>query len=99
MPDEAQLFVDVERAILTVLKPNGTPISAETTLIGDLGAESIDFLDLSCELERLVEVEIDFEELFEARRKAEQGRAPDLTVRDLVSYLQSRGGRGAELRT
>jgi acyl carrier protein len=85
---EQELFVEVESAIRRVFRVNGTPIHMNTTFIGDLGAESIDFLDLGCDLEKVVDTEIDFRTLFEAKRGAAKGAALDLTVQELVVFLK-----------
>jgi acyl carrier protein len=87
MTDE-QLFLEVDTAIRRVFRVNGLTIKPETTLIGDLGAESIDFLDLGCDLEKIVDAEIDFRKLFEAKRGAGQGTALDLTVQELINFLK-----------
>jgi acyl carrier protein len=75
-----------------VLNPGGRDIDASTTLVGDLGAESIDFLDISCELEKLLDTEIDFRKLFKARRAMPDAGGADLTVQDIVDCLSARVG-------
>jgi acyl carrier protein len=87
MTDEA-LLQEASDAIRTVFRVNGVTITPATTLIGDLGAESIDFLDLGCELEKIVDAEIDFRTLFEKKRAGGQGSALDLSVQELVNFLR-----------
>lgn len=87
MTDEA-LVLEVGDAIRRVFRVNGITINLDTTLIGDLGAESIDFLDLGCELEKIVDAEIDFRTLFEKKRASGQSAALDLTVQELVNFLK-----------
>ena len=43
---DQELSTEVQKAVGTVFRVPGTKISPATTLVGDLGAESIDFLDL-----------------------------------------------------
>lgn len=57
--------------------------------MGELGAESIDFLDMSCELEKFVSTEIDFKEIFKARRARTGGGTPDITLQDIVEYVKT----------
>ena len=87
---DTALFAQVESAIRTVLHTKPGQITQESALLGDLGAESLDFLDISCEIERLVDVELDFKEVFRARRLEKGEAITDLTVGDLVAFLQSR---------
>src|SRR5216683_248478 len=87
MTDEA-LLLEVGDAIRRVFRVNGVSINPDTTLIGDLGAESIDFLDLGCELEKIVDAEIEFRTVFEKKRAAGQGAALDLSVQELVNFLK-----------
>lgn len=71
-----------------VLSSSDQTFLPTTTLIGDLGAESIDFLDITCELEKLVDKEVDFRKLLVAKRIKSQGGVIDLTLEDLVKYLR-----------
>ena|ERR1700693_2868002 len=85
---DQELFTEVEKAVRTVFRATGAPIQPTTTLIGDLGAESIDFLDLGCDLEKIVDAEIDFRKLFDAKRTNSPGAALDLSVQEVVDYLK-----------
>jgi acyl carrier protein len=78
----------VEQAIKIVLDTKSQQITADTSLIGDLGAESIDFLDLSCELEKLTGTEIEFRKLLQQKRQESQEKTVDLTVQDIVNALK-----------
>ena len=44
----------MEKAICSVFRVNEAEVRSATTLIGDLGSESIDFLDLGYDLEKIV---------------------------------------------
>lgn len=63
-------------------------ITPATCLVADLGAESIDFLDISCELEKLVGVELNFKEVFKARREHDPEAGLDLAVSEIVASLR-----------
>jgi acyl carrier protein len=87
---DQELFTEVEKVISNVFRLNGTIIRPETTLVGDLGAESIDFLDLGCDLEKIVDTEIDFRKLFQEKRaNAENSGVLDVTVLEIVDYLKA----------
>ncbi|HEY3121106.1 MAG TPA: phosphopantetheine-binding protein [Vicinamibacteria bacterium] len=60
-----------------------------TSLSQDLGAESIDLLDISCEIEKLVDVEMNFRDLAKSIRSRSESVVPDITVQDIVEYLRS----------
>jgi acyl carrier protein len=88
MMTEQELYGHVTSAIKEVLNIDGRALSPTTSLSRDLGAESIDFLDISCEIEKLVEVEVNFRELARAVRNRSGSPVPDITVRDIVEHLQ-----------
>jgi acyl carrier protein len=80
----------VDRAIRTVLDATGRPILPTTTLIGDLGAESIDLLDISCEIEKQIEMDVDLRRVFD-RKQAPSGAVPlDISVQDIIEYVKGR---------
>ena len=85
---EQELFSHIDRALRTVLHVNDRPILPDMTLVGTLGAESIDFLDISCEIEKQFDVEVDFRRLFKQRQIATGTAAPDISVQDLVDYVK-----------
>jgi acyl carrier protein len=76
----------VQRAISWALRLSAAELQPTTKVIHDLGAESIDFLDITYELEEKLKVEVDFRSLFEAKRG--QTDDPDVTIQELVEYLQ-----------
>lgn len=80
------LFTHVEASIRTVMRTKA-PITAETALIADLGAESIDFLDLSSELERFTGKELDFKEVMKWIAQQAPQSPKDATVGQIVAYL------------
>jgi acyl carrier protein len=88
--NDQELLSEVEKIICSVFRVSESKVRPDTTLVGDLGAESIDFLDLGCDLEKIVDAEIDFRKLFQEKRaRAEDGSAAlDVTVQELVEYLK-----------
>jgi acyl carrier protein len=85
--DETQLLQALEKAVSIVLNLNGRSLSASTMLIGDLGAESIDLLDISCEMEKLVDLEVDFRKVFLAKRALSQQGVIDVSLGEIVQHL------------
>ena len=59
-----EIFQDVSEVLIDALGVDDEEITAEATLMGDLGAESIDFLDIVFRLEKTFEIKIAREELF-----------------------------------
>ena len=61
-----QIFGEVQEVLVDALGVDDDEVMAEATLMGDLGAESIDFLDIVFRLEKAFEMKIPREELFPA---------------------------------
>jgi len=81
-PDEILRGVQEETA--AALGLTAGEASPEKHLVADLGAESIDFIDLTFRLEKRFQIEIPEGELFESRKIP----AASLTVRAVAEYLQ-----------
>src|SRR5688572_20217984 len=64
MPSEEELFGKVRTALVDALGVDDEEVTPEATLIGDLGAESIDFLDIVFRLEKSFNIKIPRGELF-----------------------------------
>jgi acyl carrier protein len=64
MPSKAEVFEKVKSALVDALGVDDDEVTPEATMVGDLGAESIDFLDIVFRLERAFEIEIPRSELF-----------------------------------
>lgn len=64
MPTKAEVFEKVKTALVEALGVDDDEVTADATMVGDLGAESIDFLDIVFRLERAFEIEIPRSELF-----------------------------------
>lgn len=87
---DQELYSEVEKVICSVFRLSGSAVRPDTTLVGDLGAESIDFLDLGCDLEKIVDAEVDFRKLFQQKRAQSEGNGVlDVTVQEVVDYLKA----------
>ena len=58
MPTKEQVFEKVQNALVEALGVDEEEVTSEATLVGDLGAESIDFLDIVFRLEKAFGIKI-----------------------------------------
>jgi acyl carrier protein len=61
-----EIFQEVQDVLVDALGVDDDEVTAQATLMGDLGAESIDFLDIVFRLEKAFGIKIPREELFPA---------------------------------
>jgi len=59
-----EIFQEVQEVLVDALGVENDEVTAEATLMGDLGAESIDFLDIVFRLEKAFGIKVPREELF-----------------------------------
>ncbi len=64
MPTKDEVFKKVQTALVDALGVDDDEVLPEATLVGDLGAESIDFLDIVFRLEKTFDIKIPRGELF-----------------------------------
>jgi acyl carrier protein len=64
--DREQIFEQVKTVMVDALGVDDDEVTQEATLMGDLGAESIDFLDIVFRLEKAFGIKIAREDLFPA---------------------------------
>ncbi len=64
MPSKEEVFEKVKEALVDALGVDDDEVTPAATMVGDLGAESIDFLDIVFRLEKAFEIEIPRAELF-----------------------------------
>src|SRR3989475_9849804 len=64
MPSQEEIYSKVSATLVEALNVDEDEIKPTSTLQGDLGAESIDFLDIVCRLEREFGIKIPRGELF-----------------------------------
>ena len=64
MASSEDVFEKVQAALVEALGVEEDEVTPEATMVGDLGAESIDFLDIVFKLEKAFSISIPREELF-----------------------------------
>ena len=64
MTTKDEIFLKVREALIGALGVDDDEVTPEATLTGDLGAESIDFLDIVFRLEKTFDIKIPRGELF-----------------------------------
>ncbi len=63
-PTSDEVYSKVQAALVDALGVDDDEVTPEATLVGDLGAESIDFLDIVFKLEKAFDIKIPREDLF-----------------------------------
>lgn len=63
-PTDDEVFTKVQAALVDALGVDDDEVTPEATMVGDLGAESIDFLDIVFKLEKAFGIKVPREELF-----------------------------------
>ncbi|MFZ5829593.1 MAG: acyl carrier protein [Planctomycetota bacterium] len=64
MPTKDEVFEKIRTALVDALGVDEEDVKPDATLVGDLGAESIDFLDIVFRLEKAFDIKIPRGELF-----------------------------------
>ncbi len=64
MPSKEEVFEKVQEALVDALGVDDEDVTPQATMVGDLGAESIDFLDIVFKLEKAFDIQIPRDELF-----------------------------------
>ena len=64
MPTKEEVFEKIRAALIDALGVDEEDVTPQATLVGDLGAESIDFLDIVFRLEKAFSIKIPRGELF-----------------------------------
>lgn len=92
MPTSDEIFEKVQETLVDALGVDDDEVTPEATLIEDLGAESIDFLDIVFRLERSFDIKIPRGELFpENLASADSGFVEDGVVTESgVAELRSK---------
>jgi acyl carrier protein len=100
-----EIFQAVQEVMIDALGVDDDEVTADATLMGDLGAESIDFLDIVFRLEKAFEIKIPREELFPAESMmtnpeyVNNGKLTEkglnklgnlFTVNSIVNYIESK---------
>ena len=93
MPSQEEIFTKVSATLVEALNVDEEEISPTATLQGDLGAESIDFLDIVFRLEREFGIKIPRGELFPESifqgdpEFVQNGRVTDKGIAELRSRM------------
>jgi acyl carrier protein len=91
MPTKDEVYEKIKVALTDALGVDEEDIKPEATLVGDLGAESIDFLDIVFRLEKAFDIKIPRNELFPEDVLTDQKYVQDGRVTELgVSELRKR---------
>ncbi|HEX40692.1 MAG TPA: acyl carrier protein [Phycisphaerales bacterium] len=83
------VFKEVQEVLVDALGVDDDEVTLDATLMGDLGAESIDFLDIVFRLEKAFGIKIPREELFPAESMmnnpefVKNGKLTELGLREL----------------
>ena len=64
MPSKEEILDKIKNALVEALGVDEDEVTPEATLVGDLGAESIDFLDIVFRLEKAFDIKVPRGELF-----------------------------------
>ncbi len=83
---ESDIYQKVATEISNALKIDESNIDPESFLIGDLGAESLDLVDLTFRIEKAFGIELPEGELFEGTNPPPE----KLKIKDVVAYLANR---------
>lgn len=87
-----EVFTKVQGALMEALGVDEEEVTPEARLVGDLGAESIDFLDIVFRLEKAFDIKIPRGELFPEdiltnAQYVESGRVTDEGLKQLESHM------------
>lgn len=82
MPTRDQILETVRETLTEALGVDDDEVTMDATLVGDLGAESIDFLDVVFRLEKNFDIKIPRGELFPEIASAESSFVADGKVTD-----------------
>ena len=88
MPSKEEIYDKIKTALVDALGVDDDEVTPEATLVGDLGAESIDFLDIVFRLEKAFGIKIPRGELFPEdvltdAKYVHDGRVTDTGVAEL----------------
>jgi acyl carrier protein len=76
------IFAEIKKILMEILDLEGQSVTPESLLMQELGAESIDLLELAAALNARFKIEVREEDIFPA-----QTEGPAVKVIDLVNYV------------
>ena len=80
--ERSEIFDKVQEVLVDALALDDDEVTSEAKLIEDLGAESIDYLDISFRLEKAFDIKIGETEMFDQSVLADEGIVADGKVTD-----------------
>ena len=89
MANEDEVFEKVKDVLVEALGVEKDEINREARLVNDLGAESIDFLDIIFQLEKAFSIKIEQKE-FSQNAQSEGSEDSDVTVEAVVRFVMSK---------
>src|SRR3990167_3911358 len=93
--EKQEIIKSVKLVVAQALKVNESGIALDSSLIKDLGAESIDFLDIVFRLEKVFKIKIPKGELFPEKLLTDARYVKDGRVTDAgLEELKKRGRNG-----
>jgi len=92
MPTKEEVYEKIKVALTDALGVDEEDITPKATLVGDLGAESIDFLDIVFRLEKAFDIKIPRNELFPEdvltdAKYVQDGRVTDVGLAELKKRM------------
>ena len=86
---QTELLTTIEKAIRDVVNNQSLAVKADSRLVEDLGLESIDFLDVSSELENALGKEFDFKEVaeFVSKKSGKPADMKNMRVQDMIDFM------------
>jgi acyl carrier protein len=92
MPSKEEVLEKVTAALVDALGVDDDEVTPDATMVGDLGAESIDFLDIVFRLEKAFGIEIPRSELFPediltSAEYVKEGKVTDAGVAELKKRM------------
>ncbi len=88
MATEQELFAQVEEAVRTVLNTEEGEIKMDSMFRADLDTESIDFLDITYEIEKRTGIELDLQEVLKYLNDKKGEEVTDVSPRDLIDFIK-----------
>ncbi len=88
MKSDEDIYKAICGSIETVVGSTELRLKPETKLVGDLGIESIDVIDVLFEIEKTLGISINLAAIFQSfRRDTGQSNQFDLEIRQIAEYI------------
>lgn len=99
-PTDEEIFVRLSEIIVQALRIHSQRIKAESRILADLGAESLDLLDIRFRIERTFGFKIEQDEIIRALGKdlSIAEIREKLTIRSLIDFIRNRTGQSVNVK-